>query len=133
VPQHEVRCDPRESKFPYAPAVPTQRARERLSTGLAALADPTRWLVFQHTLSTSRSVCDIAMGLPVSRPAVSQHLRVLKAAGLVTSRRDGPRRLYTADLRAVGDVISVLERMRRNATAARASVGQEAKSGRFHC
>jgi DNA-binding transcriptional ArsR family regulator len=99
-----------------------------LSTGLAALTAPTRWIIFQRTLSKPRSVCDIAMGLPVSRPAVSQPLRVLKAAGLVTSRLYGGRRLYSADLRAIGEVAPLLERMRRNGAEARESVGRGAGS-----
>jgi DNA-binding transcriptional ArsR family regulator len=50
------------------------------------------------------AVGEIAHGLPVSRPAVSQHLRVLKDAGLVTERRDGTRRLYRLDPRGVGQL-----------------------------
>ena len=128
VSQHELRRVPRERKFPCGPRTRRQCATDRLPTGLAALADPTRWIIFQRTLSKPRSVCDLATGLPVSRPAVSQHLRILKEAGLVTCRRHGRRRLYSADLRAVGDVISILKRMQRDAAEARASVGQEAKS-----
>jgi DNA-binding transcriptional ArsR family regulator len=65
--------------------------------GFAALADPTRRAVFERLREGPRPVGDIARGLPVSRPAVSQHLRVLKDAGLVTERRDGTRRLYRID------------------------------------
>ena len=64
---------------------------------LAALADPTRRAVFERLRDGPRPVGDIARDLPVSRPAVSQHLRVLKDAGLVTERRDGTRRLYRID------------------------------------
>ena len=60
---------------------------------LAALSDPTRRLVFARTLGAPRPVAAIAEGLPVSRPAVSQHLKVLKEAGLITERRSGTRRL----------------------------------------
>jgi DNA-binding transcriptional ArsR family regulator len=59
-----------------------------------ALGDPTRRAIFEQLRSGSRSVGEIAAELPVSRPAVSQHLRVLKEAGLVTERRNGTRRLY---------------------------------------
>jgi DNA-binding transcriptional ArsR family regulator len=64
---------------------------------LAALADPTRRAVFELLRQGPRPVGDIARDLPVSRPAVSQHLRVLKDAGLVSERRDGTRRLYRID------------------------------------
>ena len=65
--------------------------------GFAALADPTRRAVFELLRQGPRPVGDIARDLPVSRPAVSQHLRVLKDAGLVAERRDGTRRLYRID------------------------------------
>ena len=65
--------------------------------GFAALADPTRRAVFERLRQGPRPVRDIARDLPVSRPAVSQHLRVLKDAGLVTERREGTRRLYRID------------------------------------
>ena len=60
----------------------------------AALGDPTRRAVFERVARRPRPVGAIARELPVSRPAVSQHLRVLKAAGLVTDRRDGNRNIY---------------------------------------
>jgi DNA-binding transcriptional ArsR family regulator len=67
-----------------------------------ALADPTRRRVFEKLGSGPRSVGEIARGLPVSRPAVSQHLRVLKQAGLVADRAAGTRRLYAIDLQGLG-------------------------------
>jgi DNA-binding transcriptional ArsR family regulator len=70
---------------------------ETNQSSIAALADPTRRAVFERLREGPRPVGDIAAGLPVSRPAVSQHLRVLKDAGLVTERRDGTRRLYRID------------------------------------
>jgi DNA-binding transcriptional ArsR family regulator len=60
----------------------------------AALADPTRLAVFERLALGPAAVHEIAAGLPVSRPAVSQHLRVLKDAGLVFDRQLGNRRLY---------------------------------------
>jgi DNA-binding transcriptional ArsR family regulator len=66
-------------------------------TALEALADPTRRAIFERIKVRARPVGEIATELPVSRPAVSQHLRVLKNAGLVTERRSGTRRLYRAD------------------------------------
>jgi len=65
--------------------------------GFGALADPTRRAVFERLREGPRPVGELARDLPVSRPAVSQHLRVLKEAGLVTERRDGTRRLYRVD------------------------------------
>ena len=64
---------------------------------IAALADPTRRSVFETLREGPRSVGDLAHGLPVSRPAVSQHLRVLKLAGLVRERRVGTRNFYSVD------------------------------------
>lgn len=64
---------------------------------IAALSDPTRRAVFERLAGGPRSVADIASGLPVSRPAVSQHLKVLKKAGLVFDTRDGTRRRYQID------------------------------------
>lgn len=67
---------------------------DTLSPVLAALADPTRRAVFERLADGPRSVGEIARGLPVSRPAVSQHLRTLADAGLVRSRPVGTRRYY---------------------------------------
>jgi DNA-binding transcriptional ArsR family regulator len=64
---------------------------------LDALGDPTRRAILERLRQGPKAVGDIADGLPVSRPAVSQHLRVLKEAGLVVDRRDGTRRLYAVD------------------------------------
>lgn len=69
-----------------------------------ALGDPTRRAIFESLRSKPLSVGEIADGLPVSRPAVSQHLRVLKEAGLVTERRNGTRRLYRLDPDGVGEL-----------------------------
>jgi DNA-binding transcriptional ArsR family regulator len=69
-----------------------------------ALGDPTRRAIFERLRSEPLSVGEIAAQLPVSRPAVSQHLRVLKEAGLVTERRNGTRRLYRLDPDAVGEL-----------------------------
>ena len=80
---------------------------------LTALSDPTRRLVFERTLAAPRPVAAIAEGLPVSRPAVSQHLKVLKEAGLITERRDGTRRLYAANPRALGGVAAALDEDRQ--------------------
>jgi DNA-binding transcriptional ArsR family regulator len=65
-----------------------------LQAGLDALGDGTRMAIFQRLANGPIAVNELAGMLPVSRPAVSQHLRVLKDAGLVTDRRDGTRRMY---------------------------------------
>jgi DNA-binding transcriptional ArsR family regulator len=64
-------------------------------SALAVLADPTRRTVFERLRAGPRPVNAIAAGLPVSRPAVSQHLKVLKDAGLVQERSEGVRRIYS--------------------------------------
>lgn len=68
---------------------------------LDALGDPTRRQVFELLRGGPRSVGELAAELPVSRPAVSQHLRVLQSAGLVTHRRNGTRNLYELDAHGV--------------------------------
>ena len=62
--------------------------------GLAALADPTRRTIFERVAERPRAVGELAGELPVSRPAVSQHLKVLKDAGLVADEAAGTRRIY---------------------------------------
>lgn len=70
----------------------------------AALGDPTRRLVFERLAHGPRSVGEVAHGLPVSRPAVSQHLKILKEAGLVTGHADGTRRVYQIDPKGLGQI-----------------------------
>lgn len=70
-------------------------------TALAALGDPTRRGVFERLRRGPQSVGAIARGMPVSRPAVSQHLKVLKDAGLVADRPNGTRRLYYIDPKGI--------------------------------
>jgi DNA-binding transcriptional ArsR family regulator len=74
-----------------------------------ALGDPTRRAILERLRDGSRAVGEIAGGLPVSRPAVSQHLRVLKDAGLVRDRRDGTRRIYELDPRGLAELRAYLE------------------------
>ncbi len=71
---------------------------------LDALGDRTRRRVFELLQSGSRSVGDLAAELPVSRPAVSQHLRILELAGLVTHRRQGTRHLYAVNGNGVAEL-----------------------------
>ena len=67
------------------------------AAGFAALGDPTRREIFARIAERPRAVGELAREVPVSRPAVSQHLRVLKDAGLVMDRAEGNRRIYQAD------------------------------------
>jgi DNA-binding transcriptional ArsR family regulator len=76
---------------------------------LDALGDPTRRLVFKRMRQGNRSVTEIAKGLGVSRPAVSQHLKVLKTAGLAIVRVEGTRRLYAVDTRGIESLRSWLD------------------------
>ena len=76
----------------------TYRASAAAQPAFEALADPTRRAVFELLTDRPRPVGELAARLPVTRPAVSQHLKVLKGAGLVTERKDGTRRLYRVDL-----------------------------------
>jgi DNA-binding transcriptional ArsR family regulator len=66
-------------------------------TPWTALADPTRRTIFERLVDGPRAVTELARGLPVSRPAVSQHLKVLKNAGLVLDRQAGRHRIYEVD------------------------------------
>jgi len=77
---------------------------------LSALADPTRRAVFERLRRGAVPVGVIAAGLPVSRPAVSQHLKVLKDAGLVRDEAVGARRLYAVDPRGVAELRTWLDR-----------------------
>jgi len=74
------------------------------SRAFSALADPTRREIFERLSKGPRSVGDLAHGLPVSRPAVSQHLRTLKSAGLVMDRAQGTRRVYQIDPAGLGEI-----------------------------
>src|SRR3954447_5711195 len=67
------------------------------SDGFTALADPTRRAIFERLAEQPSAVGELASELPVSRPAVSQHLKVLKDAGLVVDHPDGTRRIYQLD------------------------------------
>jgi len=85
---------------------------------MAALADPTRRTVFERLRGGPRPVVEIARGLPVSRPAVSQHLRVLKEAGLVRERREGTRNFYSVDGDGLAELREYFENFWEEALAA---------------
>lgn len=80
------------------------------SRAFAALADPTRRRVLERLAAGPCPVGEIARGLPVSRPAVSQHLAVLKAAGLVVDQAEGTRRVYRIDPAGLGAIRAWLDR-----------------------
>jgi DNA-binding transcriptional ArsR family regulator len=85
---------------------------------LSALADPTRRRVFERLKSGPKAVVVIARGMPVSRPAVSQHLKALKDAGLVADRSEGTRRVYFIDPNGLGELRRWLDQFWDEALAA---------------
>jgi len=96
---------------------------------LAALGDPTRRRVFERLKSGPQAVGALAVGLPVSRPAVSQHLKVLKQAGLVSDRPEGTRRVYYIDPRGLGALHAWLDQFWGQALVAfQAEAEAEAKT-----
>jgi DNA-binding transcriptional ArsR family regulator len=82
-----------------------------------ALADPTREAIVRLLIEGERAVGEIAERLPVSRPAVSKHLRVLEGAGVAVARAEGTRRLYTVDPAALAALRDELDRMWQRALA----------------
>jgi DNA-binding transcriptional ArsR family regulator len=98
---------------------------------LLALGDPTRLAILERLTDGPSAVVDLARELPVSRPAVSQHLRVLKEAGLVIDQAVGNRRIYRVDPDGLAGVRDQLERFWTKALAAyKATVEQESEEGR---
>jgi len=96
------------------------------SDGLTALGDPTRRAIFERLADRPSAVGELARELPVSRPAVSQHLKVLKDAGLVIDRRAGNRRIYRLDPDGVGELRAYLDRFwNRSLTAFKAAVEED--------
>jgi DNA-binding transcriptional ArsR family regulator len=91
--------------------VPVARYRARVDTALRALAEPTRRRILRLVRDRERTAGDIAAHFDVSRPAVSQHLRVLEDARLVTVRRDGTRRWYRARPEGLGELQRWLQTM----------------------
>jgi DNA-binding transcriptional ArsR family regulator len=84
----------------------------------SALGDQTRRTIFERLTQRSCAVGELASGLPVSRPAVSQHLRVLKAAGLVVDRAVGNRRIYAINPAGLNELRAELDRFWTNTLAA---------------
>jgi DNA-binding transcriptional ArsR family regulator len=100
------------------------------SAALAALADPTRRRVLEELRAGPKPVGAIASVLPVSRPAVSQHLKVLKGAGLVREETQGTRHVYSIDQKGLGAIRRWLDQFWDEAlTAFAAEVERDAKEG----
>jgi DNA-binding transcriptional ArsR family regulator len=96
--------------------------------GLTALADPTRRAIFERLADRPHAVGELASRLPITRPAVSQHLKVLKDAGLVTDRRAGTRRIYQLDPEGVGALREYLDEFwNRSLAAFKAAAEQKEK------
>jgi DNA-binding transcriptional ArsR family regulator len=95
------------------------------SQAFAALGDPTRCLVFERLSRRPLSVGKLSAGLSVSRPAVSQHLKVLKDAGLVSVERTGTRRVYNVDPRGIEAMRRYLDRFWDHALAAFKAAAEE--------
>jgi DNA-binding transcriptional ArsR family regulator len=96
-----------------------------------ALGDPTRKAIFERLVDRPRAVVELADELPVSRPAVSQHLRVLKNAGLVTAQPIGTRRIYRVAPDGLAALRADLERFWAKTLAAyKAVVEQPSEEGR---
>ncbi|MFI6360702.1 ArsR/SmtB family transcription factor [Streptomyces sp. NPDC050743] len=91
---------------------------------LSALADPTRRAIFERLVDGPKAVGQLAEGLPVSRPAVSQHLKVLKEAGLVVDRAVGTRRVYQLNPAGLGALRAWLDRFWDQALAAFAAAAE---------
>jgi DNA-binding transcriptional ArsR family regulator len=88
------------------------------TNGLTALGDPTRRAIFERLAERPWAVGELARELPVSRPAVSQHLKVLKDAGLVIDRPAGARRIYQVDPDGVGALRAYVDQFWNRALAA---------------
>ncbi len=94
---------------------------------MTALGDPTRRAIFERVAERPTPVGALAVDLPVSRPAVSQHLKVLKQAGLVRDRQEGNRRIYSLDPDGVGALRAYFDRFwNQSLTSFKAAVEREA-------
>jgi DNA-binding transcriptional ArsR family regulator len=95
------------------------------TSGWAALADPTRRTIFERLVDRPLAVGELARDLPVSRPAVSQHLKVLKDAGLVVDIRAGKQRVYQVDPDGLAALRAELDRFWTKALATYKSVVEQ--------
>ncbi len=101
--------------------------RSAAGRALEALGDPTRRAIFEALAGRPQPVRELADALPVSRPAVSQHLKVLKQSGLVIDRAEGTRRIYRVDPSGVAAMRKYLDQMWDTALAAFAAAVEDQK------
>ena len=99
------------------------------ATAMDALGDATRREIMERLRGGPRPVGEIAAGLPISRPAVSQHLRVLKEAGLVSDTRHGTRRIYRVDPGGVAELRMYFDEFWTTALAAFKAAAESTKEG----
>lgn len=97
----------------------------RIKQQLQALGDPTRFAIFERLERGPLAVVQIAKGLPVSRPAVSQHLKVLKDVGLIRDQKAGNRRLYRIDPEGVAGLRDYFQQLWGDALAAFKQAAEE--------
>jgi len=93
--------------------------------GMAALGDPTRRAIFERLAEGPAAVGELARAFPVSRPAVSQHLKVLKDAGLVVDRAEGTRRIYQVDPEGLAALRAYLDTFWQRSMAAFQAAAEE--------
>ena len=98
------------------------------AAAFAALADPTRVAIVERLAGRPMAVGELAAGLPVTRPAVSQHLKVLKQAKLVRDEAEGTRRIYSLDPAGLGPIRQWLDRFWDQALAAYAAAAEREDS-----
>ena len=95
------------------------------TSGWTALGDPTRRTIFERLVERPSSVGELANALPVSRPAVSQHLKVLKDAGLVIDTRSGKQRIYRVEPKGLAALRAELDRFWSKTLAAFKTIVEE--------
>ena len=98
------------------------------ATAFAALAEPMRTAIVERLAERPMAVGELASLLPVSRPAVSQHLKILKAARLVRDRAEGTRRIYAIDPAGLGQIRAWLDRFWDQSLAAFAAAAEREDS-----
>ena len=107
-----------------------RKTRLTVNAGLGVLGDPTRRAIFELLARRPCSVGELAQQLPISRPAVSQHLRVLKDGGLVVSRAEGTRRVYRLNTDGVAALRAWLDRVWGDALTAFQKAAEAAPNDR---
>jgi DNA-binding transcriptional ArsR family regulator len=105
----------------------TVSASLRMMDGWTALADPTRRRIFELVVARPRAVGELATQVPVTRPAVSQHLKLLKSAGLVRDHAEGTRRVYRVDRAGLAELRAQLDRFWNEALANFKEIAEQAE------